>query len=399
MRKSIKNKLPKIMNLNIKGAEKKLKLISIVIIFLMLNKILRYQEIQVLSSFLNLTLIAMFSYFVFNKNSFKLLSALYIISGLLYLAWDGLIKTIGIPKSYDIKSIIFVYVFYYLALLLGLIISYFIDKSKKINIKESFALKIIYIVIPATVFAFILSIHISLNGNFASEFMARISAEKLIRTEYNEKHYRIDEVFYNFKSANYTVRLSTKKYDNANFSLHYGNFGNLIRNDYEIKVTENHNLFLKLEKSYSFLIKKIIENELKDTYISSSFANFDKGAFTYFKTLSKLKKERITYSDTIYKKYGEINITFNKAITKVDELAEILLKFREKMDDNETYFSKINISNYNNNRVLESINLFSFPYEKIEKSKIVENIKQNIKDQEEIEKKRRESKEKEIKNK
>lgn len=237
-------------------------------------------------------------------------------------------------------------------------------------------------------------------GNPISKNLAQNTAEKILKTEYKNKDYKIDDVVYSFKDGYYHARISSPTSIDSHFFLSINMFGQLKYDNYA-SITDGYNTADRLNEDYRKLTDPIIEKlrlkykgdigygrlEIRPResirYENSSEIDYD--IPKYVIAQEDLELDKLYDIRELGKRVGYITFYVDTDKITAENAANILLDIKKEFEDAGAPFKAIDLTLRSskietNNKNQEQIDILEFNSDDIYEEGLVGRVKKADKD-------------------
>ena len=229
-------------------------------------------------------------------------------------------------------------------------------------------------------------------GNPISKNLAQNTAEKILKTEYKNKDYKIDDVVYSFKDGYYHARISSPTSIDSHFFLSINMFGQLKYDNYA-SITDGYNTADRLNEDYRKLTDPILEKIMLkykgDIYYgmieirtknSIDYESEDDDIPEYAMVQESLEIDKLYDIRELGKSAGHIIIYVETDDISPKNAANILKYVREEFDESGAPFRAIDLTLRHSKTETGSVpkgelNIINFNYDDIYKDDLVEKVK------------------------
>lgn len=219
--------------------------------------------------------------------------------------------------------------------------------------------------------------YVSFNGNPISSWLASHNAKEYIAETYPNTDYQTEKAFYNFKFAEYVVRVKSQKNIDEHFSLSYHWTGKLERDSYEDEVKSGWNVLMRLEDEYRGLVDTAfdasdfpvdLKNEKNFGY--GTFMGNEKNAISQ----SGLELNKVYDIKEFAKEYGYLVIYIKEKEVTTMDVMNTLSQIKAYMDQRDIPFKWIDLQFMLEN---ENRGVQNFKYEDIDSVDFEVKVKAN----------------------
>lgn len=257
------------------------------------------------------------------------------------------------------------------------------------------ALKVFIIFFGAVLFIGIFLLINAFFGNPISKILAKQAAKKYIEEYYDDQVLVVHEVFYNFKTGEYDVKVHSKVSIDTHFRINTDSFGKVVNDSYIDEVKSGWNTYERIERAYREKVEEVLSSvdfpvesdlrfgtiELLNEHLSPPENEPDYGV-----KLSELELDREYDILSLAEKCGHIIFYAQDEEVTFEKAAELLVQIKEAFDQKEVPFYGIDfvLENPRDEEGRKTENAFTirtanFLYEDIDKNNLAERIKENHK--------------------
>ena len=227
-------------------------------------------------------------------------------------------------------------------------------------------------------------------GNPVSKAMAKSTAKKYLKTTYSGTDYYIEEISYSFKDCNYYADIKSPSSMDTEFSFAINMAGKLLWDNYEGAVLSKQNTADRLYMEYRKLVDTVLESPMFpfDSDIGYGDLQFVEAAYvgaegipSYAIVTEELELDGFYDIAELGRQAGLIVIYFYDEEVTEERAAEILLEFKELMDDGGVPFYAIDMvleyprTEDGNTRPDARVEIDGFLYEDIYEEGLAERVR------------------------
>lgn len=204
----------------------------------------------------------------------------------------------------------------------------------------------------------------SFTGNPISKYLVIKNSNVYIKDTYSELEDLLVDVNYNFKSGRYDVNIRKSGSDDIDFLLDYDLFGKLRYDNYEERISNGFNTYIRLSGEYENQVEEYLEEnlplDLESLYINLDSESINLKDFSVDEAYNYNKMNN-------YKKEISVTVDADKdelSVDKVREIYDIIREFVEKNNINIDYYSisLVKFKKEKDYKVFgESIDLYKMP--------------------------------------
>lgn len=232
-------------------------------------------------------------------------------------------------------------------------------------------------------------------GNPVSYFLAKNSAERILREEYSEENYVVESVSYFFESG-YTVVVASPSETDCHFDMKFNSWGKFKRDTYESDILRKGNTMRRLCDEYTFAVAEYLN---EDTFPYNAdycfgyveFSSSDNKIIGVDGSIGSHLPEYPYEKLVLNKEYdlnevgsiaGQIIVGVSAPDVSEEKAAEILLKIKTILDNADIRFNCVNLilrEHVNHTENEKTLWCEGFLYSDITEENLIENVRECVK--------------------